>query len=74
MNRLMLAMCATVATGVLGAMYLTLWSTRTKAARLPTYRQHIVSELVWATIPFLLLIAAAFPAAMALLSNASEGR
>jgi hypothetical protein len=55
MRGVILGMCAVVAAGVFLAMYLSVWSTR-------------VSELVWVTIPILMLIAAAFPAAIAVMS------
>jgi hypothetical protein len=51
-------------------MYLAIWGTRDDPARAPAFRQHIVSELIWATIPILMLLAAAFPAAIAIVSGA----
>jgi heme/copper-type cytochrome/quinol oxidase subunit 2 len=64
-------MCAVVAAGVFLAMYLCEWSTRDDPARAAAFRQHIVSELVWVTIPILMLIAAAFPAVIAVMSGAA---
>jgi heme/copper-type cytochrome/quinol oxidase subunit 2 len=52
-------------------MYLCVWSTRDDPARAAAFRQHIVSELVWVTIPILMLIAAAFPAVIAVMSGAA---
>ncbi len=43
-------------------MYLSVWCARNHSGREAAFRQHIVSELVWATIPMLMLIAAALPA------------
>jgi heme/copper-type cytochrome/quinol oxidase subunit 2 len=63
----MLVVCGTIAGGAFLAMYLAIWSTRHDPARAPAYRQHIISELVWATIPILMLLAAALPAAMAVI-------
>jgi heme/copper-type cytochrome/quinol oxidase subunit 2 len=45
------------------------WRTRHQPGRAAGFRQHIVSELVWATIPILMLIAAALPAAIAIASG-----
>jgi heme/copper-type cytochrome/quinol oxidase subunit 2 len=67
MRNVILGMCAVVAAGVFLAMYLSVWSTRDHPER-AAFRQHIVSELVWVTIPILMLIAAAFPAAIAVMS------
>jgi heme/copper-type cytochrome/quinol oxidase subunit 2 len=52
-------------------MYLCVWSTRDDPGRAAAFRQHIVSELVWVTIPILMLIAAAFPAVFAVMSGAA---
>ena len=65
----MLVVCGTIAGGAFLAMYLAIWSTRHDPARAPAFRQHIVSELIWATIPILMLLAAAIPAAMAVVSG-----
>jgi heme/copper-type cytochrome/quinol oxidase subunit 2 len=70
MRGVILGMCAVVAAGVFLAMYLSVWSTRDHPER-ATFRQHIVSELVWVTIPILMLIAAAFPAVIAVMSGAA---
>jgi heme/copper-type cytochrome/quinol oxidase subunit 2 len=64
-----LAVCGIIAGGTFLAMYLAIWSTRDDPARAPAFRQHIVSELIWATVPILMLLAAAFPAAMAIVSG-----
>jgi heme/copper-type cytochrome/quinol oxidase subunit 2 len=69
MRGLVLWMCGIVAAGVFLAMYLSVWSTREHPGRAADFRQHIVSELVWVTIPILMLIAAALPAAIAVMSG-----
>jgi heme/copper-type cytochrome/quinol oxidase subunit 2 len=69
MRVVILGMCGVVAAGVFLMMYLSVWSTRSQPERAATYRQHIVSELVWLTIPILMLIAAAVPAALAVMSG-----
>jgi heme/copper-type cytochrome/quinol oxidase subunit 2 len=66
----MLAGCGIIAGGAFLAMYLAIWSARHDPERAPAFRQPIVSELVWATVPILMLIAAAFPAAIAIISGA----
>lgn len=62
-------MCGVVAVGVFLAMYLSVWNTRSHPARDGGFRQHIISELIWMTIPILMLIAGAFPTAIAILSS-----
>jgi heme/copper-type cytochrome/quinol oxidase subunit 2 len=69
MRSLMLAVCGAIAGGAFLAMYLAIWSSRDDPARAMAFRQHIVSELIWATIPMLMLLAAAIPAAIAILSQ-----
>jgi heme/copper-type cytochrome/quinol oxidase subunit 2 len=66
---MVLMMCGIVAGGAFLAMYLAIWSTRDDPARAPEFRQHIVSELIWASIPILMLLAAAFPAVMTVISG-----
>jgi len=61
-RHLILGMCGVVAAGVFLAMYLSVWRTRDHPGRGAAFRQHILSELVWVTIPMLMLIAAALPA------------
>jgi heme/copper-type cytochrome/quinol oxidase subunit 2 len=69
MRAVILGLCGVVAAAVFLAMYLSVWSTREGPGRAAAFRQHIVSELVWATIPILMLIAAALPAAIAVTSG-----
>jgi heme/copper-type cytochrome/quinol oxidase subunit 2 len=69
MRSVMLAGCGIIAGGVFLAMYLAIWSARHDPARAPGFRQPIVSEFVWATIPILMLLAAAFPAAITIISR-----
>lgn len=69
MRVVILGMCGVVAVGVFLTMYLSVWSTRSRPERAAVYRQHIVSEFVWLTIPILMLIAAAVPAVIAVMSG-----
>jgi heme/copper-type cytochrome/quinol oxidase subunit 2 len=69
MRDMTLAVCGVIAGGVFLAMYRAIWRTRDDPARPPAFRQHILSELIWATIPILMLLAAALPAVMAVVSG-----
>ena len=69
MRAVILGACGVIAAGVFFAMYLSVWRTRDRPGQAAAFRQHIVSELLWATIPILMLIAAALPAAIAITSR-----
>jgi cytochrome c oxidase subunit II len=69
MRLVILGMCSLVAVGVFAAMFLAIWSTRRAAAAPTPFRQSFVSELVWAAIPCLMVLAAAIPAAIAIVSK-----
>jgi heme/copper-type cytochrome/quinol oxidase subunit 2 len=62
-----LAMCALLGAGVLGTLALSIWGTRRGANRLPVFGQRVVTELVWVLIPCLMVVAAAIPAAIAII-------
>ena len=72
MRLAILTMCILVAAGVFAAMVLAIWSSRRNQSRAPTFPQTLASELVWAAIPCLMVLAAAIPATMAILSSASR--
>jgi heme/copper-type cytochrome/quinol oxidase subunit 2 len=65
MRYVILALGGLVAGGVFLAMYRAIWNANDDSERSPAFRQRIVSELIWATIPILMLLAAALPAVMA---------
>jgi heme/copper-type cytochrome/quinol oxidase subunit 2 len=65
MRLVILGMCSLVAAGVFAAMFLAIWSTRRAAANGPAFGHSFASELVWAAIPCLMLLAAAIPAVIA---------
>jgi heme/copper-type cytochrome/quinol oxidase subunit 2 len=69
MRSIVLAACGIIAGGAFLATYFAIWSTREDPARAPAFHQHIVAELIWATIPILMLLAAALPAAIAILAG-----
>jgi heme/copper-type cytochrome/quinol oxidase subunit 2 len=66
MRFVILGMCCVLAAGVLAAMFLAIWSTRRTAERAPALG--LASELVWAAIPCLMILAAATAAVMAIVS------
>ena len=68
MRVMMLGLCAFVAAGVFATMVATICSTSGDAARPPTFRQRLATELMWAAIPCLLIVAAAIPAVIASVS------
>jgi heme/copper-type cytochrome/quinol oxidase subunit 2 len=67
-----LAICGVVLGGAFLAMYLAICSNRNDPARSPAFRQHLMVELVWATIPLVILLAAAFPAVVTVVSRGSH--
>jgi heme/copper-type cytochrome/quinol oxidase subunit 2 len=72
MRLVVLTMCMLVAAGVFAAMFLAIWGSRRDHSRAPTFHQTLASEIVWAAIPCLIVLAAAIPATMAILSSASR--
>jgi heme/copper-type cytochrome/quinol oxidase subunit 2 len=68
MRLVILGMCALVAAGVFAAMFLAIWSTRCAPVVPSSFRQNFATELVWAAIPCLMILAAAIPAVMAIVS------
>jgi heme/copper-type cytochrome/quinol oxidase subunit 2 len=69
MRVFILGMCALLAVGVFGAMLLSIWSTRHSTDRSTEFRRGVVSELVWAAIPCLMVIVAAIPASVAIITS-----
>ena len=68
MRLVILGMCALVAAGVFAAMFLAIWSTRRAPPGPTAIRQKFATELVWAAIPCLMMLAAAIPAVIAIAS------
>jgi heme/copper-type cytochrome/quinol oxidase subunit 2 len=62
-------MCSVVAAGVFAAMFLAIWSSRREDSHPPYFRQNLAAELAWAAIPCLIILAAAIPAAIAIVSH-----
>ena len=69
MRLVILGMCALVAAGVFAAMFLAIWSTRPAPEDSTAFRQSRATELVWAAIPGLMMLAAAIPAVVAIVST-----
>lgn len=68
MQLLIFALCALVVAGVFATMFVALWSTRGGAARSAAFRRSPAAEFVWTAIPGLMLLAAAIPAVIAIVS------
>jgi hypothetical protein len=68
MRLVLLGMCALVAAGVFAAMFLAIRSTRRARAAPAAFRQSFATELVWAAIPCLMILAAAIPAVIDIVS------
>jgi hypothetical protein len=69
MRGALLVVCGVIVAAAVMVMYRAIWSSRDDPARISGFRQSIVSELFWSTIPLLMLLAAAFPAVMAVISG-----
>ena len=68
MRLVLLGMCGLLAAGVFAAMFFSIWSTRRAPAASTALRQSFATELVWAAIPCLMMLAAAIPAIIAIVS------
>ena len=73
MRRIILILCALIAAGVFAAMFFVIWSSHRRASPAPSYRESLASELVWAAIPCLIIVAAAFPAVAAIALGSAGG-
>lgn len=65
-----LLMCALVAAGAFATLLVSIWSSHREGTRPASHRQTLAAELVWAAIPCLMVLVAAIPAAIAILSSA----
>jgi heme/copper-type cytochrome/quinol oxidase subunit 2 len=69
MRLVAMGMCALVASVVFAAMFVSIWSARyTENAHPAALRQSFAMELVWAAIPCLMILAAAVPAVIVIVS------
>jgi heme/copper-type cytochrome/quinol oxidase subunit 2 len=70
-----LILCALIAAGVFAVMFLAIWRSRRRASPAAGPRQSLAMELMWAAIPCLTIVAAAFPAIIAnAAGNAGDSR
>lgn len=68
MRVIVFGLCALFVLGVFVTMFFSIWSTgRRPEARLHL-RQSLAAEMLWAAIPCLMLVAAAIPAALLILT------
>jgi heme/copper-type cytochrome/quinol oxidase subunit 2 len=65
-------MCAILAAGVFVTMFLAIWNTRRTSNGVARFHQTAIAEVVWAAIPCLMVIAAAIPAASAIIAQAPK--
>jgi heme/copper-type cytochrome/quinol oxidase subunit 2 len=64
-----LSLCVLLAAGVFTAMFVSIWSTRRSGACQSALRQSLTTEVVWAAIPCLMIVAAAIPAVVAIFTT-----
>jgi heme/copper-type cytochrome/quinol oxidase subunit 2 len=69
MRIVIFGMCVVVAVGVFATMFLAILSTRCSGEANDSFRQSAFTEIVWALIPCLMVVAAAVPAAIAIVSS-----
>jgi heme/copper-type cytochrome/quinol oxidase subunit 2 len=69
MRLVVMGMCALVVTGVFAAMFVSIWSARHRDdPQLSALQQSVAMDFVWAVIPCLMMVAAAAPAVIAIVS------
>ena len=74
MRIVLLGMCALFGAGVFAAMLLAIKPTRRRTSdSLPVFRQSFATELVWAAIPCLMILAAAIFAMLPIVSSHPAG-
>jgi heme/copper-type cytochrome/quinol oxidase subunit 2 len=67
MRLLILEICGIVTAGVFATMFIAIWSTRGTITNSPAdLKQSFATELLWAAIPCLMMVAAAIPAVIAM--------
>lgn len=67
MRVVIFAVCTLIALGVFVGMFVAIWHSRRTRITAARFSQTITEEFVWATIPWLICIAAAIPAAALIL-------
>jgi heme/copper-type cytochrome/quinol oxidase subunit 2 len=71
MRTVVFALCALFTLGIFVTMLVSIWSTRNRIETQPRSGQSLAGELVWAAIPCLMIVAAAIPAGVAILTSHS---
>lgn len=71
MRLVILMLCALIAAGVFSLMLFAIWRSHRRASPAASSRQSLAMELVWAAIPCLMIVAAAFPAAIAIAAGSA---
>ena len=69
MRLIILMACVLVAAGVFTAMFFAIWSSHRAASQAASSRHSLATELVWAAIPCLMIVAAAYPAVRAVTAS-----
>jgi len=69
MRLTILTMCALISAGVFATMLLSIRNARLNDLCPDAVRQSLAVELVWAAIPWLMIVAAALPAATAIVTS-----
>ena len=69
MRLAILTMCMLAAASVFAAMFHSIWSSRRDGSRPQSSPPSLAAELVWAAIPCLMILAAATPAVIQILSG-----
>ena len=73
MRVIVFVLCALFTLGIFVTMLVSIWSTRDRGETQLRHGQSLAGELVWAAIPCLMIIAAAIPAGVAILTPSSAG-
>jgi heme/copper-type cytochrome/quinol oxidase subunit 2 len=69
MRVIIFGLCVFFALGVFVAMFISIWGTHRRSEACLHLRQALGVELVWAAIPWLILLSAAIPAAALILTS-----
>ena len=72
MRLIIVALCALLAAGVFATALLALYGSRPAADWDARLRRSTATELVWTLVPFLMMLAAAIPAAVAVIARDTQ--
>lgn len=71
MRLIILILCALIAAGVFAVMFFAIWRSHPRASPAASSRRSLAMELVWAAIPCLMIVAAAFPAVIVIAAGSA---